>query len=89
MNVFEAPPSMSHEAVRDALVKNRADRLQQQFSCDGRACGSSGDWANGVFGYRILYGPEQYQHHWVGRDVGGEHWNQFMWVGGVTGRFII
>ena len=74
VSVFEAPPSMSHEAVRDALVANRAGRLQQQFSCDGRACGSSGDWANGVLGYRILYGPEQYQHYWVGRDAGGEHW---------------
>ncbi len=74
VSVFEAPPSMSHEAVRDALVANRADLLQQQFSCDGRACGSSGDWANGVLGYRILYGPEQYQHYWVGRDPGGERW---------------
>ena len=73
-NVFEAPPSMSHEAVRDALVANRADRLQQQFSCDGRACGSSGDWANGILGYRILYGPEQYQHYWVGRDASGKRW---------------
>ena len=26
------------------------------------------------FGYRILYGPEQYQHYWVGRDAGGKHW---------------
>ena len=74
VSVFEAPPSMSHEAVRDALVANRADRLQQQFSCDGRACGSSGDWANGILGYRILYGPEQYQHYWVGRDASGERW---------------
>ena len=74
VSVFEAPPSMSHEAVRDALVANRLDRLQQQFSCDGRACGSSGDWANGILGYRILYGPEQYQHYWVGRDAGGKHW---------------
>ena len=74
VSVFEAPPSMSHETVRDALVANRADRLQQQFSCDGRACGSSGDWANGILGYRILYGPEQYQHYWVGRDASGERW---------------
>ena len=74
VSVFEAPPSMSHEAVRDALVANRAGRLQQQFSCDGRACGSSGDWANGILGYRILYGPEQYQHYWVGRDASGERW---------------
>ena len=74
VSVFEAPPSMSHEAVRDALVANRADRLQQQFSCDGRACGSSGDWANGILGYRILYGPEQYQHYWVGRDASGKRW---------------
>ena len=74
VSVFEAPPSMSHETVRDALVANRANRLQQQFSCDGRACGSSGDWANGVLGYRILYGPEQYQHYWVGRDASGEQW---------------
>jgi len=74
VSVFEAPPSMSHETVRDALVANRVNRLQQQFSCDGRACGSSGDWANGVLGYRILYGPEQYQHYWVGRDPGGKQW---------------
>jgi len=74
VSVFEAPPSMSHKAVRDALVANRADRLRPQFSCDGRACGSSGDWANAVLGYRILYGPEQYQHYWVGRDANGKRW---------------
>ena len=48
--------------------------MQQQFSCDGRACGISGDWANGILGYRILYGPEQYQHYWVGRDASQERW---------------
>jgi len=30
VSVFEAPPSMSHETVRDALVANRVNRLQQR-----------------------------------------------------------
>ena len=33
----------------------------QEFACQGRACGSSNDWANDVFGNRLLYGPSQNQ----------------------------
>jgi hypothetical protein len=45
-------------------------QLQQKgqilYQCTGRECGSSNYWANSVFGRRILYGPEQYQHYIVG-----------------------
>ena len=82
MNVFEAPPSMSHGAVRDALVANRADRLQQQFSCDGRACGSSGDWSK-----RCLWLSDIVWTGAVSALLGwARRWqstgNQFMWVEG-------
>ena len=88
VNVFEAPPSMSHGAVRDALVANRVDRLQQQFSCDGRACGSSGDWANGVLVTGYCMDRSSISTIGLGATLAESTGNQFMWVGGVTGRFI-
>ncbi|MCB1647372.1 MAG: DUF4892 domain-containing protein [Pseudomonadales bacterium] len=52
-----------------------AGRISEQavtlFSCAGRDCGSSNFWANSVFGERILYGPEQYQHYLVAAGPGG------------------
>ena len=47
-------------------VDQLARQGQVLYECAGRACGSSNDWANGVFERRILYGPEQYQHYSVG-----------------------
>ena len=38
------------------------------FSCDGRSCGSSNDWANGVFGESILYGPDQDQRYFIAEE---------------------
>ncbi|MAV26820.1 MAG: hypothetical protein CMQ05_12015 [Gammaproteobacteria bacterium] len=38
------------------------------FSCSGRSCGSSNDWANGVFGESILYGPDQDQRYFIAED---------------------
>lgn len=35
------------------------------FSCEARACGSSVQWANRVFGERILYGTEKSQQYAV------------------------
>ena len=35
------------------------------FSCRGRSCGSSNDWANGVFDESILYGPDQDQRYFI------------------------
>jgi len=36
---------------------------QQRFNCEGRACGSSHQWANNVFRYSKLYGVERSQHY--------------------------
>lgn len=36
-----------------------------RFQCEGRACGSSAQWANRVFGQRILYGREDLQRYRV------------------------
>jgi len=35
------------------------------FACDGRACGHSAQWANRVFGQRVLYGRQDLQRYRV------------------------
>ena len=41
------------------------DPDQVVFSCDGRACGNSAQWANRVFRERLLYGREDLQRYRV------------------------
>lgn len=38
---------------------------EPMFECKGRSCGSSNDWANDIFGNRVLYGPAQNQFYSV------------------------
>lgn len=55
------------------VMQGLESRLQQVqssqslFQCQGRACGSGAQWANRVFGQRILYGREDLQHYAVYR----------------------
>ncbi len=44
---------------------------QALFTCHGRDCGRSNDWANQVFGQAILYGPDADQFY-IAADRGGE-----------------
>ena len=37
------------------------------FECKGRSCGSSAQWADRVFGERVLYGHDERQHYAVWR----------------------
>jgi hypothetical protein len=37
------------------------------FECQGRSCGSSAQWANRVFGERVLYGHDERQRYGVWR----------------------
>jgi hypothetical protein len=37
------------------------------FACNGRACGHGSQWANRVFGQRILYGRDDQQHYSIYR----------------------
>ncbi len=78
--LYEAPPTLSHQSVFDDLLEPRLASFATQFICEGRDCGSSADWANGIFGFRLLYGPEQYQHYWVGLDSVRGIW-QTIYVG--------
>jgi hypothetical protein len=39
------------------------------FQCTGRDCGRAVQWANLVFGYRLLYGQENEQRYWIGAQL--------------------
>lgn len=41
------------------------DAAQLLFSCNGRACGSAAQWANRIFGERLLYGRADDQRYRV------------------------
>jgi hypothetical protein len=53
------------------VMRELADRVQARtgttllFQCEGRACGPGAQWANRVFGQRILYGREDLQEYRV------------------------
>ncbi|MEQ8516675.1 MAG: DUF4892 domain-containing protein [Chromatocurvus sp.] len=45
-----------------SIIEERDD-ARLLFSCTARECGASVQWANMVFGQRILYGTESSQHY--------------------------
>ena len=49
------------------------DGAELLFSCGGRSCGSGSQWANRVFGQRILYGRDDLQQYRV-YGLGQERW---------------
>ncbi len=51
------------EQLVEALEEDSANTLL--YSCEGRACGNGAQWANRVFGERILYGRAEYQNYRV------------------------
>lgn len=60
----------ANEVLRDMESALGPDALL--FSCDGRACGKGVQWANRVFGERLLYGRDDLQRY---RVYGvGESW---------------
>lgn len=49
---------------------------EELYSCRGRACGSSAQWANRVFGQRLLYGHDDRQQYSVWRfNDGTDDWS--------------
>lgn len=59
--------------VMERLLQ-RVESLEQSellFSCSGRACGHGAQWANRVFGERVLYGRQDMQIYAV-YAIGGE-----------------
>jgi hypothetical protein len=55
------------DEVMDELLELVANREAAEllFACKGRACGPSVQWANWVFGERVLYGREEMQRYRV------------------------
>lgn len=65
----------SSEVLEEAVgVLSVAEML---FSCDGRACGQSVQWANRVFGERLLYGRDDLQKYRVFGQ--GEAWRVLLY----------
>ncbi|MFT6433852.1 MAG: outer membrane protein OmpA-like peptidoglycan-associated protein [Candidatus Azotimanducaceae bacterium] len=62
-----------HYLPDESRTRVVADFYQQQidsagvsrYRCSGRECGDSNDWANAVFGERILFGLSEDQHYFV------------------------
>lgn len=57
----------SARVLADLEEQLRAEDTPAQllFSCDGRACGSASQWANRIFGERLLYGRADDQRYRV------------------------
>lgn len=69
--LYEIPREYSGEDVYQYFRSQlNADSYRELFSCLGRACGSSNDWANDIFQNRILYGPAQNQYYMAYQQAG-------------------
>lgn len=55
------------QEVMEELVEKLQEKegTQLLFSCEGRACGHGAQWANRVFGQRVLYGRQDLQRYRV------------------------
>jgi hypothetical protein len=53
---------------RVLLAREQSDVITL-FQCTGRDCGRAVQWANLVFGYRLLYGQENEQRYWIGAQL--------------------
>ena len=51
-------------------VETKLADSQLLFSCDGRSCGRGVQWANRVFGQRVLYGRDEQQRYRVYDPLG-------------------
>lgn len=73
LNLALATHLQTHQLERDVDLSQVWTALIQTanaktlFECQGLACGSSSQWANGVFGIKQLYGPDRGQHYWLAR----------------------
>ncbi|MEP4147975.1 MAG: DUF4892 domain-containing protein [Halioglobus sp.] len=55
-----------------AEIEAEFGEAQLLFSCEGRSCGQGVQWANRVFGERVLYGRDDLQRYRVYGPVDGE-----------------
>jgi len=62
---WQVVDGFSTEDVLEELAERLAENGRLLFACDSRACGQGSQWANQVFGERLLYGRDEYQHYRV------------------------
>jgi len=61
---YRLPPGISaREAFLYLQNQLQTAKAELKFQCQGRACGSSNEWANQVFGYAKLYGVGRSQSY--------------------------
>lgn len=68
-HTWQIVDGFSSQEVMDELIAAVRDieGTELLFSCDGRSCGRAVQWANRVFGQRVLYGREGDQAYRVFR----------------------
>lgn len=60
--ILDGFQSLELIAELDASLAQNPNTMLK-FACDARACGSSSQWANRIFGERLLYGTESSQRY--------------------------
>ncbi len=53
------------ERVLEAFAEKLAANSEPLYDCESRGCGQGSQWANQVFGERLLYGRDEYQRYRV------------------------
>ncbi len=66
-NTWQVAAGFSSAEIFARLVSDIAtwENSALLFSCEGRACGHGSQWANRVFGQRVLYGRDDLQRYRV------------------------
>lgn len=65
----------------DWFVSKLPEGAEQLFYCEGRACGSSAQWASRIFDERVLYGHDDRQRYGVWRmEEGGATWTVVLYA---------
>lgn len=77
---FQIPSSSNVDWVdnfyREQLLEKSGFR--EIYHCSSRACGSSNQWANGVFGVKELYGPDRNQLYRVYQSASTSDWDEYV-----------
>ena len=66
------------------MLLNEAEGSELLFNCEGRSCGQGVQWANRVFGERVLYGREEMQRYRVYALKGAVNYRVILYSGART-----
>ena len=67
-----------------AEIEAQVSAAELLFSCEGRSCGQGVQWANRVFGERVLYGRDDLQRYRVYGPVEGEGYRLILFASART-----